>query len=29
VPRVMELLREKELTDGVGIVGGIIPDDDA
>ncbi|MCX6590669.1 MAG: cobalamin B12-binding domain-containing protein [Acidobacteria bacterium] len=29
VPRVMELLREKQLTDVVVIVGGIIPDDDA
>jgi len=29
VPRVMELLREKEMTDVVVIVGGIIPDDDA
>jgi methylmalonyl-CoA mutase C-terminal domain/subunit len=29
VPRVMELLREKEMTDVVVIVGGIIPDEDA
>ncbi|MCX6597403.1 MAG: cobalamin B12-binding domain-containing protein [Acidobacteria bacterium] len=29
VPRIMELLREKQLTDVVVIVGGIIPDDDA
>jgi methylmalonyl-CoA mutase C-terminal domain/subunit len=29
VPRVMELLREKEMTDVLVIVGGIIPDDDA
>jgi methylmalonyl-CoA mutase C-terminal domain/subunit len=29
VPRVMELLREKEMTDVMVIVGGIIPDDDA
>ena len=29
VPRVMELLREKEMTDVIVIVGGIIPDDDA
>jgi methylmalonyl-CoA mutase, C-terminal domain len=29
VPRVMELLREKEMTDVRVIVGGIIPDEDA
>jgi methylmalonyl-CoA mutase, C-terminal domain len=29
VPRLMELLREKEMTDVVVIVGGIIPDEDA
>ena len=29
VPRLMELLREKEMTDVHVIVGGIIPDDDA
>jgi len=29
VPRLMELLREKEMTGVVVIVGGIIPDDDA
>jgi methylmalonyl-CoA mutase C-terminal domain/subunit len=29
VPRVMELLRERGMTDVVVIVGGIIPDDDA
>ncbi len=29
VPRIMELLREKEMTDVVVVVGGIIPDDDA
>ncbi len=29
VPRVMELLREKEMTDVVVVVGGIIPDEDA
>jgi len=29
VPRVMELLREKEMSDVMVIVGGIIPDDDA
>jgi methylmalonyl-CoA mutase, C-terminal domain len=29
VPRVMELLRQKEMTDVVVIVGGIVPDDDA
>ena len=29
VPRVMELLREKGMTDVIVIVGGIIPDDDA
>jgi len=29
VPRVMELLREKEMTDVLVIVGGIIPDEDA
>jgi methylmalonyl-CoA mutase C-terminal domain/subunit len=29
VPRVMELLREKEMTDVKVVVGGIIPDDDA
>jgi methylmalonyl-CoA mutase C-terminal domain/subunit len=29
VPRIMQLLREKQLTDVVVIVGGIIPDDDA
>jgi methylmalonyl-CoA mutase, C-terminal domain len=28
VPRVMELLRQKELTDVVVLVGGIIPDED-
>ncbi|MDQ2711687.1 MAG: cobalamin B12-binding domain-containing protein [Acidobacteriota bacterium] len=29
VPRVMDLLREKEMTDVLVIVGGIVPDDDA
>jgi methylmalonyl-CoA mutase C-terminal domain/subunit len=29
VPRVMELLREKQMTDVLVIVGGIIPDEDA
>jgi len=29
VPRVMELLKQKEMTDVVIIVGGIVPDDDA
>jgi methylmalonyl-CoA mutase, C-terminal domain len=29
VPRVMELLREKEMTDVIVVVGGIIPDEDA
>jgi len=29
VPRVMELLREKDMTDVKVIVGGIVPDDDA
>lgn len=29
VPRIMELLREREMTDVVVIVGGIIPDEDA
>lgn len=29
VPRVMELLREKEMTDVLVVVGGIIPDEDA
>ena len=29
VPRVMELLREKEMTDVLVIVGGIVPDEDA
>ncbi len=29
VPRVMELLREKEMSDVLVVVGGIIPDDDA
>ena len=29
VPRVMELLREKEMTDVLVIVGGIVPDKDA
>ena len=29
VPRIMQLLREKEMTDAVVIVGGIIPDEDA
>jgi methylmalonyl-CoA mutase C-terminal domain/subunit len=29
VPRVMELLREKQMTDVAVIVGGIIPDEDA
>ncbi|MDX2181276.1 MAG: cobalamin B12-binding domain-containing protein [Bryobacteraceae bacterium] len=29
VPRVMDLLREKRLTDVTVVVGGIIPDDDA
>src|SRR5437660_9263096 len=29
VPRVMDLLREKEMTDVMVIVGGIVPDDDA
>jgi methylmalonyl-CoA mutase C-terminal domain/subunit len=28
VPRIMELLREKEMTDVVVVVGGIIPDED-
>jgi methylmalonyl-CoA mutase C-terminal domain/subunit len=29
VPRIMQLLREKEMTDPVVILGGIIPDEDA
>ncbi len=29
VPRVMELLREKEMTDVLVVIGGIIPDEDA
>jgi methylmalonyl-CoA mutase C-terminal domain/subunit len=29
VPRIMHLLREKEMTDVVVIVGGVIPDEDA
>jgi methylmalonyl-CoA mutase C-terminal domain/subunit len=29
VPRIMELLREKEMTDVLVIIGGIIPDEDA
>lgn len=29
VPRILELLREKQMTDVLVIVGGIIPDDDA
>ena len=29
VPRVMELIREKEMTDVLVVVGGIIPDEDA
>ena len=29
VPRIMELLREKDMTDVKVVVGGIIPDDDA
>jgi methylmalonyl-CoA mutase, C-terminal domain len=29
VPRILELLREKEMTDVLVIVGGIIPDEDA
>jgi methylmalonyl-CoA mutase, C-terminal domain len=29
VPRVMELLREKEMDDVLVVVGGIVPDDDA
>ncbi len=29
VPRVMELLREKEMNDVLVVVGGIVPDDDA
>ena len=29
VPRVLELLREKEMTDVLVIVGGIVPDEDA
>ena len=29
VPRLMELLREKEMTDVLVVAGGIIPDDDA
>jgi methylmalonyl-CoA mutase C-terminal domain/subunit len=29
VPRIMELLREKEMTDVLVILGGIIPDEDA
>ena len=29
VPRVMELLREKQMTDVIVLVGGIIPDEDA
>jgi len=29
VPRIMELLREKEMTDVLVVIGGIIPDEDA
>ena len=29
VPRIMELLREKDMTDVMVVVGGIIPDEDA
>ncbi len=29
VPRIMELLRERDMTDVLVVVGGIIPDDDA
>jgi methylmalonyl-CoA mutase C-terminal domain/subunit len=29
VPRVMELLREKEMNDVLAVIGGIIPDEDA
>jgi len=29
MPRIMELLREKEMTDVLVVVGGIIPDEDA
>jgi methylmalonyl-CoA mutase, C-terminal domain len=29
VPRLMELLREKEMSDVLVVVGGIIPDEDA
>jgi len=29
VPRIMELLHEKEMTDVLVVVGGIVPDDDA
>ena len=29
VPRIMDLLREKEMTDVVVVVGGVIPDEDA
>ena len=29
VPRIMNLLREKEMTDVVVVVGGIIPDEDS
>ena len=29
VPRIMQLLREKEMTDAIVVVGGIIPDEDA
>jgi methylmalonyl-CoA mutase C-terminal domain/subunit len=29
VPRVMELLREKDMTDVLVVVGGIVPDEDA
>src|SRR6202051_770587 len=29
VPRVMELLKEKEMTDVVVVIGGIVPDEDA
>jgi methylmalonyl-CoA mutase C-terminal domain/subunit len=29
VPRIMDLLREREMTDTVVIVGGVIPDEDA
>jgi methylmalonyl-CoA mutase C-terminal domain/subunit len=29
VPRIIELLREKEMTDTVVIAGGVIPDEDA